>query len=280
MLLTEVLTNITNFYMSTKGESNNYKLSENSKKSTADFQIANQLSSAIYAVFKQLLNQSASRDQYRRLNKRIVKVMNSGPKNFLGQRKLYHGNVGWLKGFRLNPYTIWDSLIHFQPMINVLPVDQIIQIRIPAIRSIDLNVPQRTEKVALQFVCCAVDVDACEVKTYCSAPLMLYPQQGEVVNTAKKLKIHIPEMEGKVLLVLVLIRTYFWGDYDSELNIKADAYLSNDRKYYASEVLESVYVKDGQVVEYAIEETKRTRLMSGLITQVDAEWEDEENNIP
>lgn len=261
--------------MSTKGESNNYKLSENSKKSTADFQRANQLSSAIYAVFKQLLNQSTSREQYRRLNKRIIKVMNSGPKDLLGQRKLYHGNVGWLKGFRLNPYTIWDSLVHFQSMIDVLPIDKIVQIRVPAIRAIDLNVPQRTEKVALQFVCCEVDVDACEVKTYCSAPLMLCIRQRAVVNTAKKLKIHIPQMEGKVLLVLVLIRTYLWGDYDSELNIKADAYLSNDQKYYASEILESVYVKDGQVVEYAIEETKRTRLMGGLITQVDAEWEDE-----
>jgi len=139
--------------MSTKRKPSCYKLSENSKKSTADFKIANRLSSVIYAVFKQLLNQSASRDQYRRLNKRIVKVMNSGPKDFLGQRKLYHGNVGWLKGFRLNTYTIWDNLIRFQPTINVLPVDQIIQIRIPAIRSIDLNVPVRASKIALQFVC-------------------------------------------------------------------------------------------------------------------------------
>lgn len=253
----------------------NYQLSENSRKSSVDFREANRLSSAIYAIFKQLLRQGASRDQYQRLNKRLIKVMHSGPDNLLGQRKLYQGNVGLLKGFRLNPYTIWSSLIHFQPTINVLPADQVLQIRVPAILSSDLNVPTRTSRVALQFVCCEVEVDTCQIKLNFSAKLMLHPKQGALVSTAKKVNMHIPQMEGKVLLVLILVRTYLWGDYDPEIGITSKEFLSNDRKYYAAELLEAVYIKDGQVVENVTEE-KVWQPKTDLTAQVDAQWEDEE----
>jgi len=251
-----------------------YNLSENSKKSNADFKSANQLASAIYAVFKKLLDRSASRNQYQRLNKLIIKILHSDSKDFLGKRKLYQGNVTLLKGFRLNPYTRWDSLIHVQPLIIVSPVDKTLNIHLPVIEAKDVVVPPRASKLVLQFACCEVDADSISVNTHISAKLILPLEQNIVLSKAKRMSMHLPEMEGKILLVTLIIRTYLYDNYGHDQHTPAE-FLSNDRKYYAGEILEVFYVKDGYLVTYEENKTEKLRPLNDFIDREDVQWEDE-----
>jgi|GEM_PF-1206153 len=253
-----------------------YPLSDNSKKATEDFKTANRLASAIYSVFKKLLERSAGRKQYQRLNKLILKIMHGGAQGGLGTRKLYQGNVGLLKGFRLNAYTLWDSLIHCQPVIAISAQEQLLRIHLQKIEDQDVHVPSRVSKLVLQFVCCEVDVDKYIVNSYLSAKLILPLKTGGVLSNAKKMTMHLPNMEGKVLLVLLIVRMYLQeGHTDGELAYTATEFLSNDRKYYAGEILEAFYVKDGQVVIYEMNRDSEIKVKNELTDREDAVWEDE-----
>ena len=262
--------------MPKKEISKTYTLSENSRKSSADFQSANKLSSALYMIFKSLLPRIANREHYQRLNKRVIRIMQSGSKEHLGQRKLYQGNVGLLKGFRLNTYTLWDSLIHFQPEISVVPTDGLIRIRIPSIKNIDWNLPPRASKMVIQFTCCEIDADNCLIEVHNTAKLTLSPTKEELISRAKKITLRVPQMEGKIILVLISMRTYLWEGDSSAFRIDKEDRLSNDRKYYAGEVLEAVYVKDGKVVEYVPKAAENMEVPEDWGAKIDAEWEEEE----
>lgn len=253
----------------------NYNLSENSKKSIEDFKTANRLASIIYAVFKKLLKRSASRNQYQRLSKLIIKVMHSGAPEFLGIRKLHQGNIGLLKGFRLNPYTLWDSIIHFQPVIAISPEDQTVCIHLPAVNAKDVVVPARASKLVLQFACCEVDADNNKLDTHLSAKLILPLKQGDQISNAKKMTMHLPDMEGKVLLIILIIQMYLQEGYKEDMGYSPAEFLSNDRKYYAGEILEASYVKDGQLVKYNGSTTDKMKEIDELNNWEEVTWEDD-----
>lgn len=253
----------------------NYNLSENSKKSIEDFKTANRLASTIYAVFKKLLDRSASRNQYQRLNRLILKIMHSGAPEFLGTRKLYQGNISLLKGFRLNPYTLWNSIIRFQPIIAISPQDQTLRIHLPEVKAKDVAVPARASKLVLQFACCEIDADNNKLDTHLSAKLILPLKQGDHISNAKKMTMPLPDMEGKVILIILIIRMYLQEGYEEDMGYSPAEFLSNDRKYYAGEILEACYVKNGQLVKYNGNMMNDVKEIDELNNLEEAVWEDD-----
>lgn len=253
----------------------NYNLSENSKKSVEDFKTANRLASIIYAVFKKLLKRSASRNQYQCLSKLIIKVMHSGASEFLGTRRLYQGNISLLKGFRLNPYTLWNSIIHFQPVIAISPQDKTLCIHLPEVKAKDVAVPTRASKLVLQFACCEVDADNNKLDTHLSAKLILPLKQGDQISNTKKMTMHLPNMEGKVLLIILILQMYLQEEYEEDMGYSPTEFLSNDRKYYAGEILDASYVKNGQLVKYNGSTPNKMKEIDELIDWEEAVWEDD-----
>lgn len=257
-----------------------YHLSANSKKANTDFSYANQLASAIYSVFKKLLERSANREQYRRLHKLVIKIMQHGAESFLGERKLYHGDVGLLKGFRLNTYTIWDSLLYVKPLINVDAAERVLQVELPKMEAKDIRaIPQITSFV-LQFACCEIDADSCKVQTHLSAKLVIPVKREGLLSKAKKMSMFLPDMEGKVLLIVLIIRAYRQeGQLAASPYYTPAEFLSNDRKHYAGEVLKVSYVKDGKVVTYEAAPIEAFPDTTWAKEIEEAGWEDDEDGV-
>lgn len=252
-----------------------HQLSANSRKANADFTYANQLASAIYAVFKKLLERSANREQYRRLHKLLIKIMQHGSGEFLGERKLYHGDVGLLKGFRLNTYTIWDSLLYVKPLIKVDAAEKLLQVELPKMEAKDVKtIPQITSFV-LQFACCEIDADTCRVQTHLSAKLVIPVKREGLLTQAKKMTMPLPDMEGKILLVVFIIRANrHEGQLAASPYYTPAEFLSNDRKHYAGEVLKVSYVKDGKEVTYQAAPSEVLPDTTWAKEMEEAAWED------
>ncbi|QNL50471.1 hypothetical protein H8S90_02295 [Olivibacter sp. SDN3] len=248
-----------------------YALSENSKKSTQDFKSANRVASLIYKVFKSCMPRVSSRAQYQKLCKRILKMMHEGSDLPLGQRKCYHGDVTHLVGFQLNPYTSLQRIICCQPKMVVLPKEPALEIFLPEISMVDVRGPAGTAYLNWQMSCCEVDADNYSVNTHWSAPLKI-PMEGKVLMSAKKMKMPLPEMDGKILLVIATVNTYRWDNFRYGENIKP--LRSNDRRYYAGEVVGAYYVKDGKLVLYETKQPTANASAQVMDSRQEIAWEE------
>lgn len=248
-----------------------YALSENSKRSTQDFKTANRIASLIYQVFKSCMPRIVSRAQYQRLCKHIIKIMHAGSTVPLGQRTLYHGNVSQLKGFQLNPYTTLRRIIRFQPEIEVLPEKQVLEIFIPAIAAADVSAPVQAVSLSLQMICCEVDADNYLIDTHWSVPLEI-PLKGKELKPARKLPVPLPDMEGKVLLVIAIVNTYCSDSHQHGNQVTP--YQSNDRRYYAGELIGAYYVKDGKLVLYEAEQPASQATAYAVNRRMEIPWEE------
>lgn len=133
----------------------------------------------------------------------------------------------------------------------------------------------RASKLVLQFACCELGADNNKLDTHLSAKLILPLKQGDQISNAKKMTMHLPDMEGRVLLIILIIQMYLLEGYEEDLGCSSAEFLSNDRKYYAGEILEASYVKNGQLVKYHGSTTNNIKEIDELNNWEETVWEDD-----
>ncbi|WP_028297337.1 hypothetical protein [Olivibacter sitiensis] len=134
----------------------------------------------------------------------------------------------------------------------------------------DIHVPERATQLLVRFTCCEIDERTCDVQAHISAALSIPTRTNkEETSKPKKLNIPLPHAEGRVLLVVITLQMRL-----DRGNSSSEDFLTADRKYYAGEVLQVGYVRDG--VWITCEKAKPTHPTQGayLDDQSNIQWEE------
>lgn len=235
-----------------------------------DFGKVNKLASPIYGVFKELLPYR-NRESYQRLIKTITRILHSGPKDKLGKHKLRRGELGYLVGHRLHPYTLLENLFKKKGQIRMVHENGSFVFSIPAIRDKDLAYPERATSMSLTFCCITIAESPIQIEVHRLPPLVI-PLSSNVdpLLSPKKFRLSLSNLEGKIVLFVASVRTTLRDTHGD------GTFLSGDRKHYAGEVIAVGQVRKGKwvVAKAARPEPKAAPTPDPDFTG--GTWEDEE----
>lgn len=175
--------------------------------------------------------------------------MQSGSPDHLGERTLYEGDLGYLKGFRLNPYTLLNTLLRqdYLDEVTIHFEGRQLLVQLPALTWENLKRYDKASALAIQFVCCELDGHSFTVKTHLSAPLLLpLKRRDQLLMKPKKLRMELPEAEGKVLLLIMKVHLHMTNRIlMGNISVPKES-ASTNRKYYTAEVVAIGPVLNGQ----------------------------------
>lgn len=103
---------------SLRKKGSNYKLSESSRKSSADFAYASKISSRIHQYAKKNWRLITDRNVFERLLKVVVSLIMKDEAHEQGKLRLGFGNVAALKFFRFNNKKSFFSLVPWQTIVT------------------------------------------------------------------------------------------------------------------------------------------------------------------
>jgi|GEM_PF-1472733 len=253
-----------------------YNLSDASRKTSAEFGYASHVSAIIFKAIKTILRGSSGKIIYNKLCSVAVDIINTAPTALKGKRKLYDGNVALLKGFQLNPARRLDGLLNFVPGIEVVPKKEAI-IRIPNVTDRNFNPPKRADSIALKFFGFIIDIEnnlagwqqetadlLIEVKTN-TLSKRLPPVE---LSGKKKIRLDLQGADNCLLLISMSASYYIF-------NPGGESFLSGNKQHFAAEIVEAVYIKDGELQVFNIPEIieKTTEIKPSAAKLV--QWEDD-----
>ncbi len=212
------------------------QLSEASKKAGKDFGEASKNATYVRKAFAQAVKFYGYDDLIGRLNKRFVEILNTIPKVQQGNKKLIDGHFELLKGFEFNNDTSINQLLYHLPTVTMeengmlhmslpkLPVAQLLQ-HLPGAAAYQLQL------MVFNFDLDGENYEVFKINPICRAFEQLnFPGAQLAIPTDQK---------GEKALVIAFGICYI-----------KDGAVSNDRKYYACQIIEAKHLKDGLAVEF------------------------------
>jgi hypothetical protein len=213
------------------------QLSENSKKSAAEFGRAGAAASLVKPRLSFVTTPIADNGLYNRLSACFLKVIHSCYTKQHGEREVADGDLALLKGFQLNRHTNSQKVCAAEPVVNINPGTGI-SFSIPGFRLQDMvTAPPNADTLVIQLCCCACDFSG---------------KTGLVAKTNDlHISLHKPFFPGAILslpdgatngkVLLVAINFYF---------LNRDGLPINDRNHKAGKIIEAVLIREGRIVPF------------------------------
>ena len=241
-------------------ERNTYKLSEGSIKTKNEFGEANKTVSLLYHRFKQIMGRKWDRKRLQSFRKLILRIIQSGPAQLTGQRKLWDGDINELLGYELNPKLSACKLFNAE-----------ISTEVEALKEIRVKIAPFNYMEAFKH---HKDTVCAELKLYflsfdlergtSSGKSILAFSQAFGHDREEPIQISLPIADINNQITLVLKHIYF-----KRSSITGPS-LIQDMRYMAAEIIATTYIKDGQLIEYQTE-PKKTAL---AIADEQGVWQD------
>lgn len=219
-----------------------HQLSEGSRKTSIEFGHANKVTSLLLRTLKPLIRNKSGRFLYNDLCSKLVTIIGTGPIELKGQRKITDGNLTLLRGLKLNRYKYLSSLTNLRPETHISAAEKRIEISLEALNKAAFNAPSRAFRVVLSSQCILLDVENYTVDTIPIDDLKI-PLNEEGIGS-KQVNIPIGNTENKVVILAMGICFHL-----NELN-SDKSFISNNRDHLAGEILEAVYIKNGEIVRF------------------------------
>lgn len=218
----------------------NYALSEASIKTNHEFAEANKTTSLLYKRFLQIIPFKWDRERLNKFQKLVTMIIRTGPKKLTGQRKLWDGDFGLLKGVQLNPQVGANSLFSGQ-----------ISIELEAGGQIDIHIDPFKYQEVFKY---HKDSTLAEVKFYfitldlnqhtSTAKSIIALSQARDADMDETIKLQLPINNIDNQLILLIKQIYFKRNGDGQLTVIAN------RRYIAAEIIAVAYIKEGKLSEF------------------------------
>ena len=222
----------------TRSAPESYNLSENSKKTSAEFISAVHAATLVYSGLRPFQKEVGDRNFTYRLNGSVMSIVYSGPEELKGSRRITDGDIALLKQLEFNIYTPLEKLMPIEPIVRIEPTEML-TVRLPKGDPTTLFCipPGFAGEAVLKFRCCVFYFDI-ENGRFTEPEDLKIPLDKNFPGGT--LEIPLDAKENKVILLAAgLLFTKTKGTS-----------ASGDRKYYAGKIIEAVNVKDGNVVKF------------------------------
>lgn len=219
-----------------------YMPNEESQKSGAEFGKGSNACALLKMAFPPLLLRAFKTDLHNRLAAVLRKIIRTGPVAKKGNREVFDGNLSLLKGFQFNAKVHFSKLC-LAPIETVLTANEINISISPFAWQNCIKAPKAASVVKIGLCCVFTDFVNGEFEAVKGTELSL--TKGATFKGGR-LKIAIPE--GKELGVLLVVNIFFESDFNGS------TYLVENLKFQAGEILDSVHVKNGEIVCFVEEE--------------------------
>lgn len=223
------------------GKSKGYRFSDNTRKSTIEFGELNRTSALIMSRFKQVMNLSWDKEMLNKFNRRLLKIIRSGPYLNMGNRKLWDGDLTLLEGFHLNHRATASNLFR-QSIRTKLDEENGITLSIDPFKySLVFEKAHKRALVAeVRLFVFSFDFDS--MSSIGRAITLISQKKDE--DFKEPLEQYIPLDDNK-LTILILKTSFKSGPNLSEIM---------DRQYIGATVLKVIYKRDGKIVTYTPEQ--------------------------
>lgn len=231
--------------MAKKNErSTKYQLSAESRKSSTEFGYASRLASVLKDALAPLIFDQYRNALHKRLQARITKAIGRGPTAKKGNRTLAEADVSMLKGLELNTHTNFSVLTHsLLVKVAILVEERALRIELSAIGPTHFRWPDRAQEAYLTIRCLVVDGQGAITERHLLEPLAV--ARTSAGNPPPRAAVKTGDLEDRMVLVAAGV-SFFRTDSEGE-----DGLISHNRKYYAAQLVEAAYIKDGEVVVFA-----------------------------
>ncbi|HTM97786.1 MAG TPA: hypothetical protein VL088_03545 [Pedobacter sp.] len=205
---------------------------EGSKKSSSDFGAASSAAAKIRKAFKPIFPSCGDDTLINRLNKQLIAVFKTIPKEFAGNKKLKEGDVNLLSGFQFNSGKQLDTLLLKYPTIQVLPSNHI---NITFVENTQLNQVERATAAVIELMCYNMDLNGDDNQLISVNPLTI-----PLIRKFGGAKLNIPLVLGGDRLVLVALGIHYLNDISS----------IGSRRTKAGSIIFAAKYKDGLEVPF------------------------------
>ncbi|GGH08100.1 hypothetical protein FAZ19_02900 [Sphingobacterium alkalisoli] len=241
-----------------KGEE--YKLSENSKRSSNRFGESNTLTSKIYQAFKLVAGKLVKREMYNRLLKHLVEIKHLEAQ--LLKSETQYTVFTELRNFRLSSTRSWRSLLPWVPEIKLNLPQAHVDITLPDNKSWDLkSFPERLSRIGITFYVIGVSLDDLIAEQFFTETAFMVPHKP--INF-QRVKIMVKIPDECVLFVIGFVQYYLWDTSGST------DFSSNNKAHMAADIMQVFHVKNGELLCEKVSE----RVVSKQSVQKNgAKWE-------
>ena len=239
-----------------------YNLSVGSRKSSAEFGYSSNLASVLKNALAPLVFGQYGNALHKRLQKCITAAIARGLAAKKGNRTMAEGDVSVLKGLELNTYTPFSALT-FSLVLRaaIFPETNTLRIEMPAIRPDCFRWPERAQAAYLNVRCLVVDVKhRMVVGSYTLEPVTI--AEAGTGSPPRRATVKTTDLEDRMVLVATGV-SFFRTDSEGE-----EGLISHNRKYYAAQLVEAAYVKDGKVVVFNYNDKKPDPVMPSSESEV------------
>lgn len=213
-----------------------YTLSENSRKSAADFGAASRNGAYIRKAFAPMVKRYGYGDLHNRLNKKLVDVFKTIPAACAGQKKLQDGNISLLQGFEFNAATWLDHLLLQKPQFSLAgPDTMVLQLPKTDILQLVKRIP-KADACVLQVMLFNFDVDSGQYEIISINDLRLSFEQADFPGA--QLQVPFAHQGDRLVLVAMGI-SYLHREVQKA-----------DRRYFACQLAYCRHLKDGVEVAF------------------------------
>lgn len=213
------------------------KQSENTRKSGTDFGSNNTAVRMMNAAFRPMMGKLAYAHFYHRLNRKMLKVLHSIPKEQLGIRKIAEGDLSLLVGFEFNRFKSVIGLAFFSPAIEInLAGDTVISVP-PLHPGKAFKAHKDAATVVIRFRCCVFRFED-EDGAYRQPADLIIPLHQTVFPGGR---IRIPMEGAEDCACIIGFTVHFLTKEHTEIH---------DREYYGGCFLTAINIMDGQIIPY------------------------------
>lgn len=247
-----------------------YAWSADSLKSSAEFGYASRLASALKNALAPLVFNQYTNVLHKRLQGRITKAIGRGPEAMKGRRTLAEGDVSMLKGLELNAYTKLSALTYSLPIkVLVLAEEDALRIELQAMGPSHFRWPDRAQEAYLNVRCHVVDIQGPVVGDYVLEPRVI--TKRSTGSQPQRARVETCDLENRIVVVAVGV-SFFRTDSEGY-----DGLISHNRKYYAAQIIEAAYVKNGKVVVFEHDDQQLSAKPPSVSTVPVIKWDEGED---
>ncbi len=238
-----------------------YLLNENSYKRAKEFGLASKASVLLRDALGYIFLSPFKTNLHNRLSKIFGEIIRSGVANDAGERSVFDGYVGLLRGFEFNKERRFSDLVSLETRFK--KIDKEIWVDLYSSAPVFVkNVPVKAERVELTVCNAWIDFKNSISETLNASPIL---QAIEKPFKGGRLKISIPQ-EGDWVWV-VMLTVCFHRNSSGALD------LIGNKRFQAGVIAEVLHFSDGELVEreyVAPEVVEKQEVVRGN----DLEWEE------
>lgn len=228
-----------------------YQRSAESDKASQEFKYAMKVVSPLLRELKHVTIRKDPRGLYNNLVALVIKILNTGPSECKGNRKLSDGDVSLFRGFKMNTYLHLFTLTEFRPEVYIAAKEKYIELSTPPLNKHDFNPPLRARAADIRFQLIILDAEDFTAESILTDSLMV-PLDKKGIS-AKRVKIPMPNSEDKVVILSMSVFIHLKQTQNNE------TFISGNRNHMAGEIIDAVYIKDGAIVPFIAQEKSQER---------------------